>query len=41
LTYAVSLARTRRFTTPLGTVSIHHVDPGSGQVEALSGAPGT
>ncbi len=28
MTYAVSLARTRRFTTPLGTVSIHHVDPG-------------
>ena len=28
ITYAVSLARTRRFTTPLGTVSIHHVDPG-------------
>lgn len=28
VTYAVSLARTRRFTTPLGTVSIHHVDPG-------------
>lgn len=27
VTYAVSLARTRRFTTPLGTVSIHHVDP--------------
>lgn len=28
VTYAVSLARTRRFITPLGTVSIHHVDPG-------------
>ncbi|MCR4374298.1 MAG: type IV toxin-antitoxin system AbiEi family antitoxin domain-containing protein [Acidobacteria bacterium] len=28
VTYAVSLARTRRYTTPLGTVSIHHVDPG-------------
>lgn len=27
VTYAVSLARTRRFRTPLGTVSIHHVDP--------------
>lgn len=27
VTYAVSLARTRRFGTPLGTVSIHHVDP--------------
>ena len=27
VTYAVSLARTRRFTTPLGTVSVHHVDP--------------
>lgn len=25
--YAVSLARTRRFETPLGTVSIHHIDP--------------
>ncbi len=28
VTSAVSLARTRRFTTPLGTVSIHHVAPG-------------
>jgi predicted transcriptional regulator of viral defense system len=28
VTYAVSLARTRRFTTPMGTVSIHHVAPG-------------
>jgi predicted transcriptional regulator of viral defense system len=27
VTYAVSLARTRRFKTPLGSVSIHHVDP--------------
>ena len=27
ITYAVSLARTRRFATPLGTVSIHHVTP--------------
>jgi predicted transcriptional regulator of viral defense system len=27
VTYAVSLARTRRFSTPLGTVSIHHVQP--------------
>ena len=27
VTYAVSLARTRRFSTPLGTVSIHHVHP--------------
>jgi predicted transcriptional regulator of viral defense system len=26
-TYAVSLARTRRFSTPLGTVSVHHVQP--------------
>jgi len=26
-TYAVSLARTRRFTTPLGSVSVHHVMP--------------
>jgi predicted transcriptional regulator of viral defense system len=25
--YAVSLARTRRYTTPLGVVSIHHVAP--------------
>ena len=27
MTYAVSLARTRRFRTPLGTVSVHHVQP--------------
>ena len=27
MTYAVSLARTRRYETPLGTFSIHHVDP--------------
>jgi predicted transcriptional regulator of viral defense system len=27
VTYAVSLARTRRFVTPLGTVSVHHVQP--------------
>jgi len=27
ITYAVSLARTRRFTTPVGTVSVHHVEP--------------
>ena len=27
LTYAVTLARTRRFVTPLGTVSLHHVRP--------------
>jgi predicted transcriptional regulator of viral defense system len=27
VTYAVSLARTRRYITPLGTVSIHHVQP--------------
>lgn len=27
VTYAVSLARTRRFETALGTVSIHHVQP--------------
>jgi predicted transcriptional regulator of viral defense system len=27
VTYAVSLARTRRYHTPLGTVSIHHVRP--------------
>lgn len=25
--YAVSLARTRTYRTPLGTVSVHHVDP--------------
>lgn len=28
VTYAVSLARTRRFDTPLGVVSVHHVAPG-------------
>ena len=28
VTYAVSLARTRRYRTPLGVVSIHHVSPG-------------
>lgn len=27
VTYAVSIARTKRFTTPLGTVSLHHVHP--------------
>lgn len=27
VTYAVTLARTRRITTPLGTVSLHHVQP--------------
>ena len=27
VTYAVTLARTRRFVTPLGTVSLHHVNP--------------
>jgi predicted transcriptional regulator of viral defense system len=27
LIYAVSLARTKKFTTPLGTVSIHHIQP--------------
>jgi predicted transcriptional regulator of viral defense system len=27
VTYAVSLGRTRRFVTPIGTVSIHHVRP--------------
>lgn len=27
LIYAISLARTRKFTTPLGTVSIHHIQP--------------
>jgi predicted transcriptional regulator of viral defense system len=28
VTYAVSLARARRFDTPLGVVSLHHVTPG-------------
>jgi predicted transcriptional regulator of viral defense system len=27
VTYAVSVARTRRFATPIGTVSIHHMQP--------------
>jgi hypothetical protein len=27
VTYAVSVARTRTFDTPLGTVSVHHLDP--------------
>ena len=27
VTYAVTLARTRRYTTPLGAVSLHHVQP--------------
>jgi predicted transcriptional regulator of viral defense system len=27
VTYAVTLARTRRFVTPLGVVSLHHVQP--------------
>jgi predicted transcriptional regulator of viral defense system len=27
VTYAVTLARTRRFLTPLGSVSVHHVQP--------------
>jgi predicted transcriptional regulator of viral defense system len=27
VTYAVSLARTRKFNTSLGVVSVHHVDP--------------
>jgi predicted transcriptional regulator of viral defense system len=27
VTYAVSLARTRRYDTPIGTISIHHVGP--------------
>lgn len=27
VTYVVSLARTRRYQTPVGTFSIHHVDP--------------
>ena len=27
VTYAVTLARTRRFVTLLGTVSLHHVQP--------------
>jgi hypothetical protein len=25
--YAVSLARTKRFVTPIGEVSLHHIDP--------------
>jgi predicted transcriptional regulator of viral defense system len=28
VTYAVSLARARRYNTPLGVVSVHHVTPG-------------
>ena len=28
VTYAVSLARARRYDTPLGVVSVHHVTPG-------------
>jgi len=28
VTYAVSLARARQYTTPLGVVSVHHVTPG-------------
>ena len=28
VTYAVSLARARRYHTPLGAVSVHHVTPG-------------
>ena len=27
VTYAVSLARTRRYITPVGTFSIHHIEP--------------
>jgi predicted transcriptional regulator of viral defense system len=27
MTYAITLARTRRFVTPLGSVSLHHVQP--------------
>jgi hypothetical protein len=27
VTYAVTLARTRRYATPLGVVSLHHVQP--------------
>jgi len=27
VTYAVSLARSRRYETPIGTFSIHHIDP--------------
>jgi hypothetical protein len=26
VTYAVSVGRTRRFETPLGTISVHHMD---------------
>ena len=28
ITYAVSLARARQYTTPLGVISVHHVVPG-------------
>jgi predicted transcriptional regulator of viral defense system len=28
ITYAVSLARARRYTTPLGVISVHHMVPG-------------
>ena len=27
ITYAISIARTKRYETPLGTVSVHHVQP--------------
>jgi predicted transcriptional regulator of viral defense system len=40
MTYAVSLARTRQYTTPLGSVSIHHVDPGFFFGDEDAGAPG-
>ena len=46
VTYAVSLARARRFDTPLGVVSIHHVTPAffcgfepSGRQGALIASP--
>lgn len=38
--YAVSPARTRRFTTPLGTISIHHLPPDLFFGYAVSGAEG-
>ena len=39
MTYAVSLARARRYVTPMGTVSVHHVRPAFffGYVEAGRG----
>jgi len=46
VTYAVSLARARRFSTPLGTISVHHVAPSfffgyedTGQTGVLMASP--